>query len=112
MLRYENPRAFDGRRMGAPQASGFVVDAERGIVLTNRHVVGSGPQVARALFPNQEEIAIEPLYSDPVHDFGFYRYDPASVKLNRPVSLRLDPDGARIGEEIRLIGNDAGEQIS
>lgn len=112
VLRYENPRAFDGRRMGAPQASGFVVDAERGIVLTNRHVVGSGPQVARALFPNQEEIAIEPLYSDPVHDFGFYRYDPASVKLNRPVSLRLDPDGARIGEEIRLIGNDAGEQIS
>lgn len=112
VLRYEKPRAFDGNRMSSPQASGFVVDAERGIILTNRHVVGTGPQIAHALFPNQEEIRIEPLYSDPIHDFGFYRYDPAEVRVNQPRSLRLDPAGAQVGREIRLIGNDAGEQIS
>lgn len=112
VLRYEKPRAFDGDQASTPQASGFIVDAERGLILSNRHVVGTAPQVAHALFPNQEEIQIEPLYSDPIHDFGFYRYDPAQVEINKPRSLRLDPKGARMGAEIRLIGNDAGEQIS
>lgn len=112
VLKYERPRAFDGQSQGAPQASGFIVDAERGLILTNRHVVGTAPQIAHALFPNQEEIPIEPLYSDPIHDFGFYRYDPKLVELNQPVSLELHPEGARMGAEIRLIGNDAGEQIS
>ena len=112
VLRWEQPRAFDGERMGAPQASGFIVDAERGLILTNRHVVGTGPQIAHALFPNQEEVRIEPLYSDPIHDFGFYRYDPSELRQNHPSTLRLDPEGARVGTEIRLVGNDAGEQIS
>jgi S1-C subfamily serine protease len=112
VLRYENTRAFDGTSASTPQASGFIVDAERGILLSNRHVVGRAPQIAHGIFPNQEEIRLQPIYSDPVHDFGFYRYDPAEVELNDPVSLRLSPEGARMGAEIRLIGNDAGEQIS
>ena len=33
------------------QATGFVVDAERGLILTNRHVVTPGPVVAEAVFP-------------------------------------------------------------
>lgn len=112
VLRYENTRAFDGTSASTPQASGFIVDAERGILLSNRHVVGRAPQIAHGLFPNQEEIELHPVYSDPVHDFGFYRYDPSEVELNEPVSLNLNPEGARMGAEIRLIGNDAGEQIS
>ena len=112
VLRYENTRAFDGINASTPQASGFIVDAERGILLSNRHVVGRAPQIAHGIFPNQEEIRLYPIYSDPIHDFGFYRYDPAEVELNEPISLTLSPEGAQMGAEIRLIGNDAGEQIS
>jgi hypothetical protein len=48
-----------------------------------------------------------------VHDFGIYRYDPAEAALHRsPERCRCIPRGAQIGREIRVIGNNAGEQLS
>src|SRR5690606_33515667 len=94
------------------QATGFVIDAERGLVLTNRHVVTPGPVTAEATFLNREEVELRPVYRDPVHDFGLYRYDPEKLRFIEPPSLELHPDGAQIGREIRVIGNNAGEQLS
>ena len=48
----------------------------------------------------------------PVHDFGIYRYDPAKLRFIQPAELPLYPAGAVIGREIRVVGNDAGEQLS
>jgi pro-apoptotic serine protease NMA111 len=45
------PRAFDTDWNQSTQATGFVVDAERGIVLTNRHVVMPGPGQGRGRVP-------------------------------------------------------------
>ena len=111
-IRVDSTRAFDTEWNTSSQATGFVVDAERGLVLTNRHVVTPGPVVAEAVFRNNEEVELTPVYRDPVHDFGFFRYDPAKLKYIEPVELPLSPDGAGIGKEIRVIGNDAGEQLS
>ncbi|MEM6985218.1 MAG: trypsin-like peptidase domain-containing protein [Pseudomonadota bacterium] len=105
-------RAFDDDRQGGTSATGFVVDAERGILLTNRHVIGSGPVRAFATFQNMEEIELVPLYRDPVHDYGFFKYDPAQLQYNQPRSLSLHPEGARRGLDIRVIGSDGGEQLS
>ncbi|HEU5399381.1 MAG TPA: trypsin-like peptidase domain-containing protein [Gammaproteobacteria bacterium] len=111
-IRVDAPRAFDTEWNLTGQATGFVVDAEHGIILTNRHVVTPGPVVAEAVFQDHEVVALKPLYHDPVHDFGLYQYDPAALKFIHPVSLKLAPDQARVGEDIRIIGNDAGEQLS
>ncbi|MCW8956016.1 MAG: S1 family peptidase, partial [Gammaproteobacteria bacterium] len=80
--------------------------------LTNRHVVQAGPVTAEALFANREEVELKPLYRDPVHDFGVFQYDPADLKFIKPAALNLRPDKARSGRDIRVIGNDAGEQLS
>ena len=53
-----------------------------------------------------------PVYRDPVHDFGIYHYDPAKLRFIQPAELPLYPAGAVIGREIRVVGNDAGEQLS
>jgi len=111
-IRVDSTRAFDTEWNSSTQATGFVVDAERGLILTNRHVVTPGPVIAEAVFRNNEEVRLTPVYRDPVHDFGFFRYDPAELHYIKPVELPLDPDGAGIGKEIRVIGNDAGEQLS
>lgn len=111
-IRVDATRAFDTEWNTSSQATGFVVDAERGIILTNRHVVTPGPVIAEAIFRNNEEVTLTPIYRDPVHDFGFYRYDPAALRYIDPVELPLVPDGAGVGKEIRVIGNDAGEQLS
>jgi S1-C subfamily serine protease len=111
-IQIDMARAFDTEWNTSSQATGFVVDAERGIVLTNRHVVTPGPVKAFATFLNREEVELEPVYRDPVHDFGFYRYDPKKLRFIQPAQLPLYPEGAQIGVEIRVVGNDAGEQLS
>ena len=105
-------RAFDTEWNATAQATGFVVDAERGLILTNRHVVTPGPVTAEATFLNREEVQLYPVYRDPVHDFGFYRYDPKKLRFIKPKALPLYPEGAQIGREIRVVGNNAGEQLS
>jgi S1-C subfamily serine protease len=105
-------RAFDTEWNATAQATGFVVDAERGLILTNRHVVTPGPVTAEATFLNREEVQLYPVYRDPVHDFGLYRYDPKKLRFIKPKALPLYPEGAQIGREIRVVGNNAGEQLS
>ncbi|HET6725049.1 MAG TPA: trypsin-like peptidase domain-containing protein [Gammaproteobacteria bacterium] len=106
------PRAFDTEWNFTGEATGFIVDARRGIILTNRHVVQEGPVIATAIFQDHEEVPLTPIYRDPVHDFGFFHYDPTKLKYIHPKALKLAPQEARVGEEIRVIGNDAGEQLS
>ena len=111
-LRVNKTRPFDTESNTLLDGTGFVVDAGRGIILTNRHIVSTGPVRGEALFANQEEIELERLYADPVHDFGFFRYDPAGLRHIRPEGLELAPEGAQLGREIRVVGNDAGERFS
>jgi S1-C subfamily serine protease len=111
-IEIDQTRAFDTEWNSSSQATGFVVDADRGLILTNRHVVTPGPVTSEATFLNREEVQLYPLYRDPIHDFGIYRYDPKKLRFIKPRSLQLYPDGAQIGREIRVIGNNAGEQLS
>jgi S1-C subfamily serine protease len=111
-IQIDSTRAFDTEWNTTAQATGFVIDAKRGLILTNRHVVTPGPVTAQAIFLNREEVQLYPVYRDPVHDFGIYHYDPAKLKFIKPAELPLYPQGAVIGREIRVVGNDAGEQLS
>lgn len=105
-------RSFDTEDAGHSFATGFVVDAERGIILTNRHVVTPGPVKSEAITQNNEVVPLRAIYRDPVHDFGFYQYDPAALRYTNVKALELDPEGARVGLEIRVVGNNAGEKLS
>jgi pro-apoptotic serine protease NMA111 len=111
-INIDEVRAFDTEWNATAQATGFVVDAERGLILTNRHVVTPGPVTSVATFLNREEVQLSPVYRDPVHDFGLYHYDPSKLRFIKPKALPLYPEGAKVGTEIRVIGNNAGEQLS
>ncbi|XXG79593.1 hypothetical protein AAC387_Pa09g0629 [Persea americana] len=112
VLRTTAARAFDTEAAGASYATGFVVDKRRGIILTNRHVVKPGPVVAEAMFVNREEIPVQSIYRDPVHDFGFFRYDPGAIQFLSYEEIPLAPEAACVGLEIRVVGNDSGEKVS
>lgn len=111
-IHFMQPVSFDTETSLCSEATGFVVDCEQGIILTNRHVVGPGPFVGYAVFDNHEEVEVKPIYRDPVHDFGFLQFDVTKVKYMEVQQLELHPDLARVGEEIRVIGNDSGEKLS
>src|ERR1700723_913875 len=111
-IQIDSTRAFDTEWNTTAQATGFALDAKHGLILTNRRVVPPGPVTAQAIFPNREEVELYPVYRDPIHDFGIYRYDPAKLKFIQPAELPLYPAGAVIGRGIRVVGHDAGEQLS
>jgi len=111
-IQIDVPVSFDGKWNKSTEGTGFIVDATKGIILTNRHIVTPGPVTARAILINNEEIDLTPLYIDPVHDFGFYRYDPSQIKHLQPHQFKFSHNQPNVGQEIRIIGNDAGQKIS
>ena len=54
--------SFDTDAACSSEATGFVVDAEKGYILTNRHVVSSGPFVGYCIFDNHEEVSSSDTY--------------------------------------------------
>ena len=64
------------------------------------------------MFENHEETDVWPIYRDPVHDFGFLRFDPKKIEYMKMTALQLRPDKAQVGTEFRMVGNDAGEKLS
>ena len=48
--------SFDTDSAVSSEATGFVVDAKQGYILTNRHVVGAGPFWGYCIFDNHEEV--------------------------------------------------------
>ncbi|KAJ2767242.1 hypothetical protein IWQ56_003407, partial [Coemansia nantahalensis] len=111
-IRATQPMAFDTDDVAAAVATGFIVDAARGIILTNRHVVGVGPFVGEAIMHDHEVVKVQAIYRDPIHDFGFLQFDPAKIKYMKLVEIPLAPERAKVGIDVRIIGNDAGEKLS
>ena len=105
-------RPFDTESAGDYTATGFVISKEHGLILSNRHVVNPAPITSVAVFVNYEEIPIHPVYRDPIHDFGIFRYDPSKLKHIKVEEIELQPNAAHVGEDIRVVGNDAGEKLS
>ncbi|KAJ1978381.1 hypothetical protein H4R35_001935 [Dimargaris xerosporica] len=111
-IRFSQVSAFDTEPPLTSEASGFIVDAQRGIILTNRHVVCAGPFTGEAIAHDHEEVEVYPIYRDPIHDFGFLRFDPSKIKYMTLQEISLAPENAKVGLDIRVVGNDAGEKLS
>lgn len=64
----------------------------------------SGPFVGEAIFQDHEEVDVHPIYRDPIHDFGFLRFDPSKIKYMKLHEIPLAPHLAQVGLEIRVVG--------
>lgn len=111
-IQFSHVANFDTEIATTSEATGFIVDSSRGLILTNRHVVGPGPFCGYAVFDNHEESIVKPVYRDPIHDFGFLQFNVNDIKHMKLHQLDLRPDLAKVGTEIRVVGNDAGEKLS
>ncbi|KAL7312433.1 hypothetical protein PS15m_008193 [Mucor circinelloides] len=111
-IRFSQVAAFDTEGPETSEASGFIVDAKNGIILTNRHVACAGPFVGEAICHDHEEVDVYPIYRDPVHDFGFLKFNPEKIKYMPLSQVELRPELAKVGLDIRVVGNDAGEKLS
>eukprot|EP00924_Labyrinthula_sp_SR-Ha-C_P015788 maker-scaffold_4-snap-gene-9.59-mRNA-1 protein AED:0.17 eAED:0.17 QI:0/0/0/0.66/0/0/3/0/645 len=105
-------RAFADYGNETWSGTGFVVDKQQGIIVTNRHVMGEGPVQLTGKFLLHEEVELKPIYTDPEHDFGFLRFNPSQL-VNTPLQeIKLNPEGATPGAKVLVIRNNSDEDLT
>lgn len=104
---------FMGRRgRGVPAlppaslGSGFVINAEKGYVVTNNHVIKDAEEV-RVIFQDDVTVDAEVIGHDEKTDLAVLKINPKDVKNLKSVDFG-DSDILRVGDWIVTIGNPFG----
>jgi len=103
---------LNSEKVGVFSGTGFIVDAQEGIIATNYHIAGTSPQQVKITFENGESTEALVLHYDVWHDFAFYK-----VNVN---ILNFPLQEAKLGEsfsleeqaEVFLIGNNDDREYS
>ena len=100
-IRATVPVPFDGDRKGSGLGAGFVVDAGRGWIMTNAHVVGRSPSRIEVAFIGQEFAEATKVYVDPFLDLAIVRVTDraqmAGVETPRLECAAVPPVGHPVG---------------
>ena len=68
---------------------------------------------AEAVFQSgARQCAITPIYFDPLHDFAFGRYNVQDLHGLPFKAIKLAPKLAKVGQKIRVLGNDTAQTMS
>eukprot|EP00928_Gymnodinium_smaydae_P077905 TRINITY_DN6143_c0_g3_i1.p1 TRINITY_DN6143_c0_g3~~TRINITY_DN6143_c0_g3_i1.p1 ORF type:complete len:451 (-),score=97.83 TRINITY_DN6143_c0_g3_i1:143-1495(-) len=113
-IRVTAVRPFEDSAAGVWHGTGFVVslaDPRAALILTNRHIITTGPVRAFATFDEHEELPVWPVYRDPVHDFGILQFDATRLRFTTVSEIALAPRNLKVGAEVLVIGNDNAEKI-
>ena len=99
---FAEDRVASGRWTG----SGFLVDREKGWVITNRHVAGIGPAELRVQFvDDKSKYSAERVYVDSKHDLAILKIDPADIPDSASV-LELECDyRLQRGDKVTAVGH-------
>lgn len=87
----------------ASAGSGVIVDAARGYILTNHHVVGDADEIQITLFDGKT-LDAEIVGSDPATDIAVIKVDAENL-TEMPIG---DSSSARVGDFVIAIGNPFG----
>ena len=85
-------RAFrEDKSVGLRKGSGFLVDKEKGLILTNAHVTGRSKSKVRVAFKNYGFNPVEQVYIDPKIDIAIVKINPKLIpKEAKVASLKCD----------------------
>lgn len=97
-----------GKRTG----TGFIVDAERGIIATNRHVVGTSPALIKIVFEDGSTAEARIWYYDAWHDFAFIKLEPDAARPPLKALTLGDSWALKEQEDVLLVGNNDVQEYS
>jgi len=99
-------------RPGKNHGTGFIVDAARGIIATNRHITSTSPAHIRITFLDGSSTEGKMLYYDYYHDFAFIQFDVASVTFPLKEATLGSSFDLKPQQTVLLIGNNEREEYS
>ena len=106
---FKLPRTIPFERKFNSLGSGVIIDAKRGLILTNHHVINNADQITVTLL-NGQTMAGKVIGSDPDTDVAVIQVDAKDLTA-LPVA---DSDNIRVGDFVVAIGNpfNLGHSIS
>jgi S1-C subfamily serine protease len=100
----DSPFGLPTEQRGEATGSGFVLD-EKGLILTNAHVVAAATAIQVTL-SDSHTVSAMPLGKDPDTDLALLRVEPKGLRL-KPLELG-DSDTVEVGDPTVAIGNPFG----
>ena len=90
----------EDKTAGLRKGSGFLVDKEKGLILTNAHVTGRSKSKVRVAFKNYGFFPVKQVYVDPRIDIAIVKIDPKLIpKEVKEAKLKCDgkvPSGTSV----------------
>lgn len=100
-IRTQIETPFMGDEQGSAQGAGFLIDAKRGWILTNAHVVGNSPAQVQVAFAGEDFQPAEKIYVDPFADVAVIAIPDAG---SRRVAV-LGGGAAEVGDAVGVFGH-------
>ena len=90
---------------GTYKGTGFLIDKERGWILTNAHVASRSPSTIVGMFKGNDYISLNKIYIDPVVDIAILKINPDKIP-NLATEADLDCDNSyRTGHPVGAYGH-------
>lgn len=100
------------RNAGITGGTGFLINKEKGIFLTNSHIISPGSVCRYTVrFADGKEAKAKLVYYDPWQDFAFLQVIPTDIPAQTE-ALRLKGAAVAENEEVFIIGNNGGKEYS
>lgn len=106
------PVALVDDKRTAATGTGFVVDAERGLVVTNRHISTVSPTVYQVRFNDGSFAPARCVYYDVAQDFAVLKVDPEETTYKLTAVELGSAESLRVGDPVLIIGNNEGYVFS
>lgn len=91
-VKVQNEIAFNQDEAGSASGTGFLIDRERGWLLTNAHVATRSPSVIKVSFKDGEQIEAKRIHVDPLIDLAILSIPPKSIPATA-IEAQLACDG-------------------
>ena len=107
-IKVQNEIAFNQDEAGSASGTGFLIDRERGWVLTNAHVATRSPSVVKVSFKDGEQIEARRVHVDPLIDLAILSIPPKFIPATA-IEARLYCDSAPVsGTSVMAYGHPWG----
>ena len=110
-LTFDMPFAISGITDRNYHGTGLLVDAERGLVVTDRNTVPVALGDVRLTFGGALEIPGKVEFVHPLHNLAVVSYDPALIGTTPMRAARLNPLPLRLGQTITVVGMDGDGEL-
>jgi S1-C subfamily serine protease len=105
-MSFDMPYPLSGVNERNYRGTGLIVDAKRGLVITDRNTVPVSIGDVRLTFSDTLEIPAKVIYINPLHNLAVVEYDPDLLQGTQVQAATLTKEPLRAGEQVVVVGLD------